>query len=260
MRLLALSLAMTLAAGAVQAAGPDCAQAKRPVDQLICRDEALQAAQARVDDAVKELEGALDDVRRERLAAAQRDWTRRRDEACPVTAADLAAAQKGRERAECLRHAADQRVVQLRADLKGERDGVRPLPLTITDAEPLKFPPPRTGTATPYRPVQVTALGGRWAKADPLTRRPIDDCRTAYLEIGRDGQFALRDPRTGAPPVESRIAFAGTDPAAGLEFSGDAAPARGALRLEPGDTARFDRIVLTLEQPFAFGATFVRCR
>lgn len=260
MRLLALSFVIALAAGAAQAAGSDCTQAKRPVDQLICRDDALQAAQARLDEAVKELEGVLDDARRERLAAAQRDWTRRRDETCPVIAADLAGAAKGRVRVECLSHVIDQRVLQLRADLKGERDGVRPLPLTITDAEPPKFPPPRTGTAMPYRPVQVSALGGRWAKADPLTRRPIDDCRTAYLEIGRDGRFVLLDPRTGTPPVESRITFAGTDPVAGLAFSGDTAPARGSLRLEPSDTARFDRVVLNLEQPFAFGATFVRCR
>ncbi|HYH37464.1 MAG TPA: lysozyme inhibitor LprI family protein [Azospirillum sp.] len=260
MRLLALSFAISLAAGAAQAAGPDCAQAKRPVDQLICREEALQATAARLDGAVKELDAALTGERREKLAAAQRDWVRRRDEACPVTAADLKAPPKAKERAECLTRVADQRVAQIQADLKGERDGVRALPLTITEAEPIKLPPQRAGTATPRRSVQLAALNGRWAKADPATRRPIDDCRTAYLEIAKDGQFALRDPRIEALPVDGRVAFTGSDPSDGVSFAGEGTAPRGTLRLEPGESVRLDRVALRLEQPFAFGATFVRCR
>ncbi|PWC55640.1 lysozyme inhibitor LprI family protein [Azospirillum sp. TSO22-1] len=263
MRLLALSFALSfgiLAAGAAQAVGPDCAQAKRPVDQLICKDEALVAAEERLDGAVKELDAALNGERREKLVVAQRDWMRRRDEACPVTAADLKAPPRAQDRVECLTRVAEQRVVQLQADLKGERDGVRALPLTITEAEPIKLPPQRAGAAPPRRAVQLAALNGRWAKADPATRRPIDDCRTAYLEIGKDGQFALRDPRIETLPVDGRVAFAGNDPSDGVSFSGEGAAPRGTLRLEPGESARLDRVALRLEQPFAFGATFVRCR
>lgn len=145
------------------------------------------------------------------------------------------------------------------ADQTAEGDGVRPLPLTITEAAPLKLPPQRGGTATPRRAVQVATLNGRWAKADPATRRPIDDCRTAYLEIARDGQFALRDPRIEALPVDGRVTFTGADPSEGVSFAGEGSAPRGTLRLEPGDTARLDRVALRLEQPLAFGATFVRC-
>lgn len=259
MRLLALSFVMTLAAGTAQAA-TDCAQAKRPAEQLICREEALTALEAQLDAAAKELDGMLNAERREKLAAAQRDWTRRRDEACPVAASDLKAPAKAKERAECLTRALEQRVAQVQADVKAERDGVRALPLTITEAEPIKLPPQRGGTATLRRAVQVAALNGRWAKADPATRRPIDDCRTAYLEIGRDGQFALRDPRIETLPVDGRVAFTGSDPSEGVGFAGEGTAPRGTLRLEPGETARLDRVALRLEQPFPFGATFVRCR
>ena len=141
-----------------------------------------------------------------------------------------------------------------------EHDGVRPLPLTITEAAPLKLPPQRGGTATARRTVQVAALNGRWAKADPATRRPIDDCRTAYLEIAKDGQFALRDPRIEALPVDGRVTFTGRDPSEGVSFAGEGTAPRGTLRLEPGETARLDRVALRLEQPLTFGATFVRCR
>ncbi|WP_431856353.1 lysozyme inhibitor LprI family protein [Azospirillum sp.] len=263
MRLFALSFALsfaTLAAGTAQALSPDCAQAKRAVEQLICKDEALLAAEDRLDGVVKELDAALNGERREKLAAAQRDWVRRRDEACPVTAADLKAPPRTKERAECLTRVADQRIVQLQADLKGERDGVRALPLTITEAEPIKLPPQRAGIAPARRAVQLAALNGRWAKADPATRRPIDDCRTAYLEIGKDGQFALRDPRIETLPLDGRVAFTGGDPSDGVGFAGEGSAPRGTLRLEPGESARLDRVALRLEQPFAFGATFVRCR
>jgi len=259
MRLLALSFVMSLAAGTALAAS-DCAQPKRPAEQLICREDALIALEARLDAAAKELEGRLNGERRETMAATQRDWPRRRDDACPVAAADLKAPAKAKERAECLAHALEQRVARLEADVKAERDGVRALPLTITEAEPIKLPPQRGGTATPRRPVQVAALNGRWAKADPATRRPIDDCRTAYLEIGKDGQFALRDPRIETLPVDGRVAFTGGDPSDGVSFAGEGAAPRGTLRLEPGETARLDRVALRLEQPFPFGATFVRCR
>ncbi|WP_448187544.1 hypothetical protein [Azospirillum sp. sgz301742] len=143
---------------------------------------------------------------------------------------------------------------------KAESDGLRPLPLTITEAAPLKLPPQRSVPATARRAVQVAALNGRWAKADPATRRPIDDCRTAYMEIAKDGQFALRDPRIEALPVDGRVTFAGSDPSDGVSFAGEGASPRGTLRLEPGETARLDRVALRLEQPLAFGATFVRCR
>lgn len=146
------------------------------------------------------------------------------------------------------------------ADLQGERDGVRPLPLTITEAPPLRLPPPRNGTATLRRAVQVAALQGRWAKADPATRRPIDDCRTAYLEIAKDGRFALRDPRIETLPVDGRVTFVGSNPSEGVSFAGEGDAPRGTLRLEPGETVRLDRVALRLEQPLVFGATFVRCR
>ena len=146
------------------------------------------------------------------------------------------------------------------SDAKAERDGVRPLPLSITGAAPLKLPPQRGGAAAPRRLVQITTLNGRWAKADPTTRRPIDDCRTAFLEIGKDGQFALHDPRIETLPVDGNIAFTGTDPSEGVGFSGEGAAPHGTLRLEPGETARLDRVALRLERPFAFGVTFVRCR
>lgn len=260
MRLLALSFVMALSTGATQAASPDCAQAKRPADQFICRDAALAAAQVRLDAALVELDGVLSAPRREKLAAAQRDWVRQRDDACPVVAADLKESAKSRERAECLTHALEERTARLRADLLGEGAGVRPLPLTIDAAEPIKLPPQRGAAAVPRRAAAVAALNGRWAKADPTSRRPIDDCRTAYLEIGRDGLFALHDPRIETLPVESRVAITGTDPSEGVSFAGPGAVPRGTLRLDAGEAARLDRVALHLEQPFAFGATFVRCR
>lgn len=260
MRVLVLSVSLILLAGQAGAAGVDCAQAKRPVDQLICRDKGLAALDGRLDAAVKDLDRALDEAGRKTLASGQREWLRRRDEACPVAAADLGAPQKARERTDCLAQAMDARVVQVQAELKAEREGVRPQPLTITDANPIKLPPQRGGTAPAKRPVQVSALAGRWAKADPATRRPIDDCRTAYMELGKDGQFALRDPRIETLPLESRVAFSGSDPSEGVSFAGEGAAPRGTLRLEPGEAARLDRVTLRLEQPFAFGATFVRCR
>ncbi|HYG85780.1 MAG TPA: hypothetical protein VD978_05945 [Azospirillum sp.] len=149
---------------------------------------------------------------------------------------------------------------QAEPSLKEDRDGVRALPLTITNAAPLKLPPQRSVTPPARRAVQASALVGRWAKADPAIWRPVDDCRTAYLEIGKDGQFALRDPRIDLLPLDGRVSFVGADPAEGVTFAGEGSASKGSVRLEPGETARLDRMTLRLEQPFAFGATFVRCR
>ena len=252
--------AVLMVAGPDAAASLDCAQAKRPVEQLICREPALDALDTRLDTTIKALDGVLNEAGRKTAAGGQRDWLRRRDEGCPVSAADLKAPQKAKERAECLGRAFELRVAEVEADLQGERDGVRPLPLTITEAAPLKLPPQRGAAPTARRAVQVSALQGRWAKADPATRRPIDDCRTAYLEIAKDGQFALRDPRIAELPADGRVTFAGNDPSEGVSFGGEGSAPRGTLRLEPGETARLDRVALRLEQPLAFGATFVRCR
>lgn len=258
MRTPVLSMFMILAAGSAGAASLDCTQAKRPVEQLICRDQSLTALGDRLESAVRKLDESLGEPGRKVLQAAQREWLRRRDESCPVLAADLKDPRKAAERAGCVGRAIESRVAQVEADVKAERDGVRPQPLTVTDAAPVRLPPQRSGTLAARRAVQGSALVGRWAKADPAGRRPIDDCRTAYLDIGKDGQVSLRDPRIETLPVDARAVLSGADASEGITF-GDEGP-KGTLRLDPGETARLDRVFLRMEQPFAFGAMFVRCR
>lgn len=256
----------TLAADAnTPAAATDCAAAETPAAQLICRDSALGAAAEKLAGALNAFGEEAGDAGREALASSQRAWVQRRDAACPVTDADLADPKKAKDRSACLSRQIAERTKALEEERAARRAPVADQPLTITDAAPPRAAAlPTAKPVPPKRPAGAQALAGRWAKADPATRTPIDDCRASYLEISKDSALGLHDPRIAGLPVEGRVAFEDGDAAQGLAFRSDAQPAdaglQGSLRLDAGDAPRLDRLFLRLDKPVAFGATFVRCR
>ncbi|SMH59673.1 lysozyme inhibitor LprI family protein [Azospirillum agricola] len=249
---------------AVQKAAPEaapktgCAASESPVAELICRDPALAAATEAVDGALKALGATTDDLGRAAIEAGQTLWRSRRDEGCPVAAADLADPKVAKARVDCLLRASRARVAALDAERAARGRPVADLPLTITDAAAprLVAVPSRPPALT--RPVSALALVGRWAKADPVSRAPIDDCRTSYLDVTREQAVQAVDPRLPFFPIEGRLA-ADTDPAEGMTVTGENGPV-GSLRLEAAETPRLDRLVLRLAPPATFAATFVRCR
>ncbi|WP_448204748.1 lysozyme inhibitor LprI family protein [Azospirillum sp. sgz302134] len=267
----AIVLAGLLAAGSAMAAETkapaqapalDCA-ADSPAGQLICRDAALGAASEKMDAALKALADAAGEAGREPLAAGQRAWMQRRDAACPVSEADLADPKKGKDRTGCLSRQIAERTKALESELAARRAPVADEPVTITDAAPPpRLAPAQAKPAPAKRPTGLPALVGRWAKADPVARTPVDDCRVSYLELSKDSTLSLHDPRIPGFPVEGRVKLDGGDLAQeDVAFASDAGNGpKGTLRLDAAEAARLDRLFLRLEQPLPFGATFVRCR
>ncbi len=255
-----VSVLMTGSAFAADGTAPDCAAAETPAAQLICREAALAAAGEKLDSTVKTFGDATGEVGRKALAAGQRAWVQRRDAACPVTSADLADARKSKERAGCLLRLTAERTKALEEHLSARRAPVADQPVTVTDAAPPRLPPAAAKPSLPKRPAGVAALAGRWAKADPQTRTPIDDCRTSYLEVSKDAAIRLNDPRIPNFPIQGQLVLTDGDPAQGLAFGADGTGPKGRLRLDAAEAPRLDRLFLRLEQPLSFGATFVRCR
>lgn len=274
-----LAVGSTIPAIAAEAVGqtpsttsaPDCASAESPAAQLVCRDPALAAAAGKLDATVKAFAEETGEPGREALASGQRMWGQRRDAACPVTEADLNDPKKAKDRAACLARQYADRTSALEDERAARRAPVADQPVTITEAAPPRAiqPPPRAFLPKQRQP-GVAGLTGRWAKADPATRTPIDDCRSSYLEISKadsakDMVLGLHDPRIAGMPVEGRVMVEDGDLGQGLAFRAeapqpDAAGIAGTLRLGPADMPRLDRLFLRLDKPIAFGATFVRCR
>ncbi|QCO16757.1 DUF1311 domain-containing protein (plasmid) [Azospirillum brasilense] len=246
-----------------EAAKPAECAGETPVALLLCRDAALAGAGDKLDSALRALSDEAGKAGEEAVAAGQRAWVQRRDAACPVAEADLADPKKGKDRASCLARQIAERTKALETELAARRAPVADEPLTISAAAPQRpAPASLPGTARPgaaKRAADLPALTGRWAKADPATRTPIDDCRTSYLEITSDGGFSLHDPRIAAFPLEGPLAPGEGDLADGLSFGGEEGLPEGVLRLDAAEAPRLDRLFLTLDPP-AFGATFVRCR
>lgn len=257
------ALVVGLSAGLALAAesGTDCPATAAPAAQLICRDAALAAAAADLATAFSALGQTTDAAGREALAAAQTAWSSRRDQTCPVAAADLADPKLSGERADCLLRAFKVRTAWAVAQRSARLAPVAEIPLTVGDATAGRpLPPIPTRPVALTRPVTPTAMAGRWAKSDPGNRSPLDDCRTSYLEVSRDLAFTLADPRIPELPIEGRLAVAnGGGPQQGLSLSAETG-AKGMLRLEVAETPRFDRLFLKMEQPLSLGATYVRCR
>ncbi|CAO3451738.1 hypothetical protein [Azospirillum argentinense] len=246
-----------------EAAKPaDCA-GDAPMALLLCRDASLAAAADKLESALRALSDEAGKAGEEAVAAGQRAWVQRRDAACPVAEADLADPKKSKDRAACLTRQMAERTKALDTELAARRAPVADEPLTVTASAPQRPVQPigqgQTRSAPAKRTVDLPALTGRWAKADPATRTPIDDCRTSYLEITGDGGFSLHDPRIPAFPLEGPLAPGEGDLAEGLAFGGEEGLPEGVLRLDAAEAPRLDRLFLTLDPP-AFGATFVRCR
>lgn len=254
--LVAASLAGLLLAG--EAAAADCAAVETPAAELACRDAALTAANAALDGALAALGETTDASGRTAIEAGQTLWRSRRDEACPVTAEDLADPKTAKARTDCLLRATNARVVALDAQRAARSKPVTDLPLAITDAAAPRLVPAAPRPVALTRPVSATALVGRWAKADPVNRAPVDDCRNSYLDVTRDHAVSLVDPRVPGFPIAGTLTGDG-DPGQGAALVVDGAPA-GSLRLEAAETPRLDRLVLRMAPPATFAATFVRCR
>ncbi|MCG5242105.1 lysozyme inhibitor LprI family protein [Azospirillum doebereinerae] len=250
------SLAGLLLSGSVLAA--DCAAIENPTAELACRDAGLTAANEALDGALAALGETTDALGRTAIEAGQTLWRSRRDEACPVAAADLAEPKTAKARTDCLLRATNARVLALEAQRTARSKPVADTPLTITDAAAPRLAPVPARSLAQTRPVSATALVGRWAKADPVNRAPVDDCRTSYLDVTREHGVSLIDPRVPGFPIEAGLT-ADSDPGQGATLTTANGPV-GGLRLEAADTPRRDRLVLTLAPPATFAATFVRCR
>lgn len=259
------SLALCLAGFPVSppALAADCppvaADADTPVAQLICRDPALTAATEALDAALAALGETTDAMGRAALDAGQTLWRARRDETCPVTAADLADAKATKSRTDCLLRVITARKAVLDAQREARGKPVADLPLVITDAAAPRLVPVPARPVALTRPVSMSALVGRWAKADPVTRNPIDDCRTSYLDVTRERSVSLTDPRIPGFPIEGRLA-ADTNPTQGVALVDADGATTGTLTLEPAQTSRLDLVELRMAPPATFAATFVRCR
>lgn len=252
---------------AAQAAA-NCAAAETPSAQLLCRDAGLVAAVAAMEAALAALGATTDATGRAAIEAGQIVWRARRDDACPVTAEDLADAKATKSRTGCLLRVIRQRTAALEAERKARSRPVAELPLAITGAAAPRFVEPQRAVPPINRKATLAAFSGRWAKADPNHRTAIDDCRTSYLEIGADRTLTAVDARVPQFPLTGRLPAEGdplqevpVQPLPPAEGATETAPAPLAtLRLLPADSARFDRLVLRMAAPATFAAEFVRCR
>ncbi|PWC76120.1 lysozyme inhibitor LprI family protein [Azospirillum sp. TSH64] len=245
-------------------AAPGCETAETPVAQLTCRDPKLAEASAAMDAALAALGDTTDDTGRAAIADAQTVWRARRDEACQVTAADLADSKAGKTRSDCLLRVLRQRTAALETERQARSHPVGDLPLSVAGAAARRFDPPEPHLPPFSRKVALSTLTGRWAKADPTDRAAIDDCRSSYLEIGADRGLHAVDARLPQFPLNGTLATDG-DPLRGVALL-PAGPAEGTpaplatLRLLPADSPRLDRLVLRMQPPATFAAEFVRCR
>ncbi|PWC82026.1 hypothetical protein TSH100_25120 [Azospirillum sp. TSH100] len=241
-----------------------CDSAETPVAQLICRDPKLAAAGEAMDAALAALGETTNDTGRAAIEDTQTVWRARRDEACPVSAADLADAKMTKTRGDCLLRVIRQRTMALETERNLRSHPVADLPLSVTGAAARRFDAPESQPAPFNRKVALSTLVGRWAKADPADRAAIDDCRSSYLEIGTDRALHAVDSRLPLFPLNGTLAGDG-DPVQGIPLL-PAGPAEGApaplatLRLLPADSPRLDRLILRMEPPATFAAELVRCR
>ncbi|CAO3422850.1 lysozyme inhibitor LprI family protein [Azospirillum endophyticum] len=249
-----------------EAAAPGCDAAETPTAQLMCRDPKLAAAGAAMDAALAALGATTDDSGRAAIEAAQTVWRARKDEACQVTAADLADAKSVKARTDCLLRVMHQRTTALEAERQIRSRPIADLPLSVTGAAARQFAAPPPQVPPINRKVALSTLAGRWAKADPNDRTAIDDCRTSYLEIGADRSLTAVDPRVPQFPLTGRLAAEG-DPIQKVavqpvqpEGTTEAEAPLATLRLLPADSARFDRLILRMAPPSTFAAEFIRCR
>lgn len=255
-------------AAAPEAAARGCEAAETPTAQLMCGDAKLAAAGAAMDAALAALGATTDDSGRAAIEDSQTVWRAKRDETCPVTAADLADAKLAKTRADCLARVIRKRTVALEAERQSRSWPVGDLPLSVTGAAARRFAAPQPPVPPISRKVSLETLAGRWAKADPADRTAIDDCRSSYLDIGTDRSLHAVEPRMQLFPLDGTLAADG-DPVQGVALL-PAAPSEGAqaqaaaplatLRLLPADSPRFDRLILRMEPPASFAAEFVRCR
>ncbi|GLR78599.1 DUF1311 domain-containing protein [Azospirillum oryzae] len=263
-------------AAAPEAAAPGCEAVETPAAQLMCRDAKLAAAGAAMDAALAALGATTDDSGRAAIEDSQTVWRARRDESCPVTAADLADEKSARTRADCLLRVVRKRTAALEAERQARSRPVGDLPLSVTGAAARQFAAPQPPMPPVSRKVSLSTLAGRWAKADPADRTAIDDCRSSYLDIGTDRSLHAVEPRLQLFPLDGTLAADG-DPVQGVallpagpvdgaqpEAAAGTAPGTQAplatLRLLPADSPRFDRLILRMEPPAGFAAEFVRCR
>lgn len=252
---------------APDAAAPTCDAAETPSAQLLCRDAGLASAGAAMEAAMEALGATTDATGRAAIEAGQTVWRARRDDACPVTAADLADAKATKSRTDCLMRVIRQRTAALEAERQARSRPVADLPLAVTGAAAPRFVAPQVPVPPVNRKATMAALGGRWAKADPNDRTAIDDCRSSYLEIGADRKLNAVDERVPQFPLTGRLPADG-DPVQEvtvqpLQPEGAAEAAEqplATLRLLPADSARFDRLILRMAPPATFAAEFVRCR
>ncbi len=269
-----LALAVLAAAPALaetpvaEASAANCDSAETPSAQLLCRDAGLAAAGAAMEAALAALGATTDATGRAAIEAGQTVWRARRDDACPVTAADLADAKATKSRTDCLLRVTRQRTAALEAERQARSRPVADLPLAVTGAAAPRFVAPQKTVPPINRKAALSALAGRWAKADPNDRAAIDDCRTSYLEIGADRTLTAVDARVPQFPLTGLLPADGdpvqevpVQPLPPAEGATEAAPAPlASLRLLPADSARFDRLILRMAAPATFAAEFVRCR
>jgi uncharacterized protein YecT (DUF1311 family) len=255
-------------AAAPETAAPGCETAEMPAAQLMCRDANLAAAAAAMDAALAALNATTDGSGRSAIEDSQTVWRARRDESCPVTAADLTDVKSVKTRADCLLRVIRKRTAALEAERQARSRPVGDLPLSVTGAAARRFAAPQPPVPPVSRKASLSTLAGRWAKADPFDRTAIDDCRSSYLDIGTDRSLHAVEPRLKLFPLDGTLAADG-DPVQGVALL-PAGPVDGAqaggvaplatLQLLPADSPRFDRLILRMEAPASFAAEFVRCR
>ncbi len=245
-------------AGSAASAGT-CSAPDTPVSHLICRDEALSKAATAVDAALAALGETTNADGRLAIDAEQTLWLSRRNDICPVAAPDLDNPVATKAKAECVLHSLVTRASQLEGQRVARTKPVTGTPLTITDAAAPRIVTVSQRPATLTRPVSVNVLVGRWAKADPVNRAPMDDCRNSYFEVTREQGASLVDPRLPELPIEGRLA-ATTDFSQGVQLVNVNGQPAAHLRLDAAETPRLDRLTLRLEAPSSFAATLVRCR
>lgn len=251
-----------------EAEAANCDAAETPSAQLLCRDSGLVTAGTAMEAALAALGATTDATGQAAIEAGQTVWRARRDDACPVTAADLANAKATKSRTDCLLRVTRQRTAALEAERQARSRPVADLPLAVTGAAAPRFVAPQATVPPINRKATLAALAGRWAKADPNDRTAIDDCRTSYLEIGADRTLTAVDARVPQFPLTGRLPADGdpveqvpVQPLQPAEGATEAAAAPlASLRLLPADSARFDRLILRMAAPATFAAEFVRCR
>ncbi|WP_042696514.1 lysozyme inhibitor LprI family protein [Azospirillum sp. B506] len=147
-------------------APPDCEGAETPVAKLICRDPTLATAGAALDAALAALAATTDDTGRAAIEDAQTVWRARRDEACQVTAADLADAKATKTRSECLARVIRQRTIALETETQARSRPVADLPLSVSGAATRRFSTPEPQGQAFNRKVVLSTLAA-------AGRRPI---------------------------------------------------------------------------------------